>query len=1490
MSKKCDTYILDIKGEKRTFNNKNELALFLSNNADSLIALLNDEDLTKEDIKLSDSLDQQKNTISKLQNLNEDSKKIIKSNKSKISVTKVLSELKDPDTNLSLIPEFNDGDLKKKLTEILYDEIKEEDETKKKEIVDEQLKSIFEKYKKLPSIGTFVHYIMEQSFIKRLENPNTVFQMTDDLLNTFITDYEKENNEDYKKFLESFNNNELTNLFKADVIKYVNDFHNNLNNNFKNCIFVPEIAINGKAIDKNITGVIDLLVIDKNGKINAIIDYKTHHSDSVSKVKELSHSYQLALYKQMLNNNGFDTRQTKLYIAPIKLEFESNSLVSLNEDGKLLDHKNSSLVPDNPLGNGGIITKQVEHIIPSINMNYEVNTNDLNLINELDAKLLGYNTKNKMAVSSYDNFIKNNIKEKKQRGKTKYQYWDKKQNSYVSFNTLEEAENSARKYLEMLAEDPLALAGEISSSYSQIESETDPSKRVFNPKIKGSANLTFHFDNYLKQGYKINDSLIGSGVIMLYHSTLKVVDFIYVNNDNLGTLVPMKYGKRITSNLLNRKQVEEGTLESTIGNIELMRLMAVANEIMPKHEDYKLQKLKIINYYEGTSYEQPMKLLIKNWNSLINAGFRTKNINNYENNFENKKIQILPYSEQVLNLVDYITSLNQADSAIINFNKELYASSINQSEKIKMLHDLLINIRKNQNANDLITPLNKGSEEYKQLYYVVANAIVELKSLELPFITKNIENISVHNDYTSDQDHSPYEVMNKLNREIISKCNLKIKELLSTELLPIKKYATEFIKKSPRLDVKLNAFDHLIIADTESSTFSVKNPYDSIEMGNNDKEFLIKFLQTVNSIRFPETNGDHKSPEAQQYINSGLWFHIPLKRGSAINRFFNKDGFNINAITSLYKDSIDKVTNVMEVLSVNGVDVTKSQEDVFDQFINPMMLESGNSVKLRNQMIADHSVDYFSRNLADIAAEYLSYDIMSKVYGEALPVIKASMIIAHGSAIFNNFNIDKTLDTFTKRLQTLIYKKQHLSPNEKRLMNVVQPLSTIASTITLPFKITSFVRELIQGRYNNYGRILTKYGGEINMDVKNLTEGYMTVLGEGLESAFRETKMNKFNLKFAIFTRSKNEHIEAHKSEKNPRLGQVFKSGAMYWLNGIPDYEHRMALFIGYLKQNKCYSAYELNENGDLVYNFEKDERFENVRKLIKGEEVNKYDENISVYNMLITSFNKHRSESEQLSFGDPLPEAITPEQLHSFHTFVNLVHGNMDDDTKMGLMNFFIGKVFGKFLNYTGSKFTALGMNGGRYSMLERVYETDPKTGEPLYTKLIKDDNGKVIGCTLTTDINDSTGEKAIALHTMYEEGLFQTIAEGYKALKNPEDGSFKRFYNESEREVNSIGFYAIDMFMFLSMIFASGLIDWKELKEEDYLSYVLARGATSAFEDNNMFSLGITYVTAFDSAILKINLKLLNNSVKFLTNDDYSLKEYIASTYSAGQVLNFF
>lgn len=135
---------------------------------------------------------------------------------------------------------------------------------------------------------------------------------------------------------------------------------------------------------------------------------------------------------------------------------------------------------------------------------------------------------------------------------------------------------------------------------------------------------------------------------------------------------------------------------------------------------------------------------------------------------------------------------------------------------------------------------------------------------------------------------------------------------------------------------------------------------------------------------------------------------------------------------------------------------------------------------------------------------------------------------------------------------------------------------------------------------------------------------------------------------------------------------------------------HRMSLLIAKMKNDGCFEAHSLDENGVLVYDFKKDKRFEH---LVKGETSHEnYLKEQSLYKAMIDDFNRagfRKEDGSALNAEnlDALPQAYTRTEGQSIKNYADLLYGHYDDESKSLLCDTFVGSIFLQYKTFLTSK-----------------------------------------------------------------------------------------------------------------------------------------------------------------------------------------------------------
>jgi len=156
------------------------------------------------------------------------------------------------------------------------------------------------------------------------------------------------------------------------------------------------------------------------------------------------------------------------------------------------------------------------------------------------------------------------------------------------------------------------------------------------------------------------------------------------------------------------------------------------------------------------------------------------------------------------------------------------------------------------------------------------------------------------------------------------------------------------------------------------------------------------------------------------------------------------------------------------------------------------------------------------------------------------------------------------------------------------------------------------------------------------------------------------------------------------------RVGRVSNhSKWMYIAQSAPDYYNRMTLFIAKMMEDGCWEAHTLDENGNLIYDWKKDKRFDKLAKYglnsdYKGDP--EYNKQKALYASMCDEFEKGNQElkvwnkeKRRYEFGD-ITQAYTAKQRDSIKEVADVAYGFYDHETKSQFNHKFLGLFFLQF------------------------------------------------------------------------------------------------------------------------------------------------------------------------------------------------------------------
>lgn len=1457
-------FTLEHNGEVLTFSSEEELNSFLINNKNRLKLLDSSISLSKEYSKrdevaakiiaeskmaMTTKYDKYGNKITDVADY--------------LSVTKAITDKNIFQENgKPFVVGFDVDEYMENQKALLENEIDPETGVKfTSEKIDENLKTLVKNWEKLAEMGTAIHAVAELYF----SNPGI---STDELIKKLIVNKDVSKITGIKKML-------------PELIQYVTNVETELRGRHGlESIIIPEAKIkaetpgtlNGK---KGLVGKIDILVVDEKGDTH-IYDFKAspYNFKDFKQVKTLTFDYQLGIYKSMLASKNIGTmNRGRVGIIPIMMkdvDFKHKTFSGI--DNKVhIDYRDDLNDPRSSF-NKGYFIENLNKLFPVTELAFEVSKERSEQLEKFDNEIFGYTKRVNVHKQSLENALKQRIS-KTSDGKFKVVHPDLK-NTIKKYDTQEQAEEALRKSYEEYANDKGQRTRQIAENFRSAK---------LNNGYEGTGvgktnriNKQF-FAKYISAKYEIDDSLSDHNILVFYHPTKKLVEFVQITNNDLSVKVPMALGNKVTGNLVKDGSVDEYILPATSGNVDLLRLMMVANEYMgklPKGDGWMIKNVQVVNTMTEQGAQQDLNVLKHNFKVLLDHGTNKKKLD-LVNNFANGNIDTLSYYDSMLMDMDNIIGSENSYKDYIGYYRT-QLQSIKPEDRVNMLKKLLNDLTNStvQKNQTFTSPIARDTE-IDRLYVSISKAIVELTKQYFIYGTEDIPQWSLHSDMFAPLDLSRNPIISEINKKVLMYTRNAIRSKLNPLLSKVEVVGEKYLRATGKLDTSLNAFDKFIEQNNEGPEpyLRIMNPEN---LHGPEKEYAEFFLEKINAIRYPNTKGDKNHSEAKLLMESGQWFDIPLMPGGFVNR-----GFSMEAMSQRFNDFKEEAMNVLMVQGENMKSKKEEQENLFNHFINPLRIGEGEDIDDRIQVLSSKGTNYFSRDLSEILASYIYSAVMEEEYNDIIPIVKASVISAVANNEFNNIVADDMEKMLMEQMQSRIYEKEHISKNLRGVHLGLRALSKFSTNATLAMNPASWIRETLQGSKGNVYRVISKFTGKDGPKIEDLAKGYAFVTKHGPSSLVNDTIIQGFDKLYGIAGQGMSETKEAHRANRNNFLNGMCKSGTMMAVNRMPDYMNRMALFLSFVYKEGVLDAFEFKDK-ELIYNFEKDPRFKGVAEYFKGKGPKPSGEAISKYEIMRAEFNATPG-MEQIKPGDPLPSAFTVKQIESIRSMSNQIHGHMDSNTQMHFKRYLMGKIMLKFQTYLGAKVLNYTLAEGQYNRYENRYKVDPATGKDVYITMSKDpETGEWIpGETTDYSHPDCIKERALENFTRMEEGIAYSIWEGLKIVFNPENRDLNLAnLKENDARMANIKFFVADLFSMASIIAilaAFGLSGFSDDDDEGTkLQRDLAKIVKGVAIEDSPLTLVNTVSRFVNSPDLSIATKHVKNSMNVVVNPEFHANEW--------------
>lgn len=1065
----------------------------------------------------------------------------------------------------------------------------------------------------------------------------------------------------------------------------------------------------------NISGIVDLIVIDKDGALH-LYDYKTSKKDYLKwhKNKKRAAALQLETYAAILKQLGFNVKTT--------------NLITINADP---DNRTAIFTGINMLPFDAKLISLVNQVIPN---QLEVEVDDLKAVNDVMRTLFPsgnvdtITARKNVEIEQYRKKVlpvnpESNLAKAPEFLNAKFYFKNELTGRFVPCKSEEDVEEKLAKYVNEINEargKEMLSFGRRMVNWIKTKDLSGLKKYVSDERGDVQNHLQFQFRKYIVNGWNLveNDVLFENGILLFERNGR--VEIVMTDILDLNTLVPLKNGNSILGTVRGATDVTDNRriLDSRRGHMLLMKAMAFIAENQDVFKNKKIQNIKSINLHSVETLTASNSILQENW-KLLAASFPKLKLPVFGNKtFMKDENSFLHQANDYILSFEY-TGLSQAALGL-KFRESDYLQDLNRdftrNELLKFIKDYqyslgLYRLEGMGSTGDWKMPaLNMLLQAYLSTFNVGINTQEDLGQIwsgKKGFAGTEIAPFGTSSSGTL-----------RSLEEINSLFERNIEQQFKREVTPwqvlLKKIYDDPNSRYSSLTGSSKFFENWFVTNNDGSIndrFMLKDPS---ELDESEAPLCQMFLDTLAKFRGLDT------PEKIEKAKlNGTYYEVPLIKGRLFESIRHQGGIK-NALQS----AVDRIAKI-DFEQALGLSLTKGQKERLNDLsilkLDNYLLDT--DPKHRDELLKENGVSTYSTDLDLIFLTTVAFSIRSELSEYYIPALTAFRVFLEMEEATNGGNSNSnTKKAVTDWMKSVVYGKSLMDPHNMFWVKLSSMLKSATSTITLGLSTTAFTREGLTSTIINF--INSQNGLDPDIDAKTLANAYMDMT-EGLKGTMDITsKDQQFNTLFGVAEMS---FEQMAKSNRTNPYGLANIDGDIFYVTSTSmDYYHRNAIVKTKLMKRGAYEAYSLDEKGVLVYDFEKDNQWSLIRQYKTVQECpkdqrNEWFKQWDRYENSIQSWNK--LEGYNLKVGDPLPQALNPDELDGLRIFVNLLHGFYDNSQKILMQKQLLG---GLFMQYKTVPLARLQMQNhptGSINVTDRRPVKDTETGKQIYEVIDESD-----------------------------------------------------------------------------------------------------------------------------------------------------------------------
>lgn len=1204
----------------------------------------------------------------------------------------------------------------------------------------------------------------------------------------------------------------------------------------------------------------DKIYIDQNGEIY-IINYKFSASpvSEWSQTKKEKYNYKMALVKRVLEAKGYNVNGIKIYDIPMYMEYEGNDIKSIRRDP---NKESINYVISN---NRASLLKYENYVKQFIDAPVKVNRNlEEEDIDEIDNIIQTIFPKVGMHAEGIkitaQQWIKSNIgisiiANSDLTSDIKYfvDLQDGQPSREITEKTTptenQQILNLVQSHTELLENGEFTIMNHlikaIRSNYKKKTSifENGSGFRFNGAYLQNTLQPYFEYVEENNEQVPIwemieTPTLHAVGMILFRNRYTKQIDLVIASPYDVNHQISLDYGKNLLG--MHQTDMNVGKLaKATYGNMEIMRGMIVLNHIANNIVgEFKLGNIKVISPTAGGLY-RTFEQMMPHFGKIIQFT-NTKLQHKVDNNLY--KVKTLDPVQSILThagiLFGSSTVSDTEKQRIADFGFKELNATVDLNSRIQILQELLENIeeRLGYPTIDQIIRYTTGRNLEQR---ILSTIYLEANSAILHYYGNSeisMDKISTVERYVLPQYANP-----DPNVRMIANLYTRALDETASVFQTEYKFAKESVKdfydaigygSTSKLLVGRSAplFDNLYRQNEKGERELIfKNPYDDTSLSQAERTFLKKALFHLAKMKkrmglYQDFNFKNENdPKLIEWINGQHridYFYVPLKKKSSktenatpIKTLGTKIDRAKRLINEARSDFKQFIQNRIEE-SQDKFEYSKENVPV-EKFTVVNFYKRLEDPKLRATQIHRFGVDYFETDVEQLLADYTASQIISEQMKKVQFRAKAILTQIHllGNVEGHEKEIQATIKEIEDFLKLNVFGQSIMEQNSQQFMLMLKPLKSLVSKIYIAGNIRSAFRDTFEGVWQNIARSVIKY--QTDLKPSSVSEGYKIVISNAIQSMKGMGVLSELCLRYRLSNTD-----EAKIAERATVRGGLFDPDSwMYSTLRGPDFLNRMVLFTARCVQDGVWEAFDLDDKGNLVYNWRKDKRFSELAA--NNTQSPKYAEQKGLYMSYIRLYNKEHSNAN-LSYEDDLPEPYSQNEISNFKRFSDSIYGSYDKSQRSKMENILIGQTYCMFSTWLNGMVVNYFKRPGEYAENYVTEQAKDSAGNLLFFdsdgRIYSQENGKFI---------DEFGEEkeldkaypAYAQVPIQVQGIIYTVRDVLKIFSKKGWGEVQDKVLSNPQELANLKKLLSDMIMafLMSVIFGWALKGGYEAYKKD-------------------------------------------------------------------------